>query len=55
MPYHQYEKGTPEYHVRMLKKLKGWLEKNPSNSELVADEAAAVTWAIEQVEATENV
>lgn len=44
------EKGTPEFHLRMLKKLQRWLSVNPKNSPLVADEADAVAWAIEQLE-----
>ena len=34
----------------MLKKLAGWLRINPKNSPLVADEAEAVQWAIDELE-----
>lgn len=48
------EKGTDEYHVHMLKKVQRWLQfmaDNPKgkNGELVKDEAAAVSWALEQL------
>lgn len=41
------ERGTPEFHINKLKFLKKWLDKNPKNTQLVADEAAALGWAIE--------
>lgn len=44
------EKGTPEYHIKMLKKLQRWLAVNPKNSQLVKDEAEALEWAIPQLE-----
>jgi hypothetical protein len=43
------EKGTREYHVRMLKKLKGWLDQNPKNNPVVTDEAAALAWVLEEI------
>lgn len=48
------EKGTPEFHLRMLKKLQRWLSINPKNNPLVADEAVAVQWAIDELESSEK-
>ena len=47
-------KGTPEYHKKMLGKLQRWLANNPKNSPLVADEADAVQWAIDQIKAQDE-
>lgn len=43
------EKGTRGYHIKMLKKLKAWLDKNPSNNPVVDDESAAIEWALEEL------
>ena len=43
------EKGTREYHVRMLKKLRNWLAQNPKNNPVVTDEHAALEWVLEEI------
>lgn len=43
------EKGTREYHVRMIKKLKAWLDQNPKNNPVVTDEAAALAWVLQEL------
>lgn len=40
-------KGTAEYHIGRLKKLRDWLARNPSDSPLVTEECEAVEWALE--------
>lgn len=45
------EKGTTEYHIRMLHKLKNWLDLNPHNNPVVTDEAAALRWVLDLIEA----
>lgn len=48
--YQMPEKGTREFHLKMLKKLQRWLSVNPKNNPLVKDEADAVQWAIDELE-----
>lgn len=46
---HYPEKGTKEYHVKMLKKLRGWLKLNPKNNPVVKDEADALDWVLKEI------
>lgn len=43
------DKGTPEYHVIMLKKLHRWLSQNPKNNPIVTEEVAAIGWVLNTV------
>lgn len=52
--YQQPERGTVEFHLKMLKKLQKWLAINPKNLQLNEDEANAVQWAIDQLEKEKN-
>ena len=41
---------TPEQHIEKLKFLQKWLARNPNKQQIVEEEAAAVQWAIDQLE-----
>ena len=41
---------TPEQHIEKLKFLQKWLSRNPNKQKIVDEEAAAVQWAIDQLE-----
>lgn len=43
------EKGTKEYHLKMLKKLRAWLRINPKNNPVVVDEVSALDWVLKQI------
>lgn len=49
-----FKKGTPEFHLKKLKRLRDWLALSPQNLQLVKDGHDAVAWAIEQLEEKEN-
>jgi len=43
------EKGTREYHIRYLKKLRGWLKLNPKNNPVVTEEFEALNWVLREI------